>query len=585
MARTFRTHPLTVRQVNVRRVTDLNPRMRRITVGGPQLGEFTASGHLQPAFTSPGFDDHVKLIFASDGDILGALPTQLEHGIEWPPSTTRVARDYTPRRVDLDAGELDLDFVLHGHGPAATWAREAAPGDLLHLVGPKSSTVLPEELDWLVLVGDETALPAIGRFLDERPVDLPVQVLVSVSDPVAQQELAVRAQDRLTWIVAAPEDPQALADAVSALDLPDGDGYVWAGAESRALLPVRRELKHVWNLPKDRMNVTGYWHAAARTSAQAAVPSPLPWLATRAAVQLGLFDAVAAAPPQSLAEVAAALDVPAEPLALLLPILVRYGLLSGDAGALRLGPVGEELAGDEHAAEEFDGLDAELLLALGDLAPALRTGQVPWQLRTGSTLLDQIISTEAAGSSARTEELVAELVEGSESLSFLLDAALADEVWAEAREVLLVGPGSHVVADALHHRGHPAQVRVRADPVLTRALREEVTEPASMIWVDENEQVRADLAVTTHALAHRTDAEAAALLGRLRAEAATALIIEAGRPDALGPGSHEVSLRSYSRIGRGMRDPDAIAGLAEPAGWHAHRVVPLGWGVQATVLR
>ena len=584
MARTFRTHPLTVRQVNVRRVIDLNPRMRRITVGGPQLGEFTSGGHPQPAFTSPGFDDHVKLIFASDGDILGALPTQLEHGIEWPPSTTRVARDYTPRRVDLDAGELDLDFVLHGHGPAATWARDAVPGDHLHLVGPKSSTVLPPELDWLVLVGDETALPAIGRFLDERPVDLPVQVLVSVSDPTAQQELAVRAQDRLTWIVAAPDDPQALADAVSALDLPDGNGYVWAGAESRALLPVRRELKTVRNLPKDRMNVTGYWHAAARTSAQTSIPSPVPWLATRAAVQLGLLDAVAQAPARPLAEAASALDVPAEPLALLLPVLVRYGLLSGDARELRLGPAGEELAGDEHSAEAFDGLDAELMLALGDLAPALRTGQVPWQLRTGSTLLDQITGAETARSSARTEELVAELVESSESLTFLLDAVLSDEVWAEAREVLLLGPGSHVVAEALHQRRHPAQVRIRADSVLAGLLRAEVPDPSSLIWVGEDEPVGADLAVAAHALAHRTDTEAAAFLGRLRAEAATALIIEAGQPDALGSGSHEVSLRSYARIGRDLRDPEAIAGLAGPAGWHVHRVVPLGWGVQASVL-
>lgn len=584
MARTFRTHPLTVRQVTVRRVTDLNPRMRRITVAGPQLAAFSSGGYPQPAFTSPGFDDHVKLIFASDGDLLGALPTQLEHGIEWPASATRVARDYTPRRVDPVAGELDLDFVLHGHGPAAAWARAASPGDELHLVGPKSSTVLPDELDWLVLVGDETALPAIGRFLDERPVDVPVQVVVSVSDPVAQQELAVRPQDRLTWIVAAPDDQDALLDAVRALDLPDGAGYVWAGAESRALLPVRRELKHTRGLVKDRTNITGYWHAAARVSAQAAIPSPVPWLATRAAVQLGLLDAVAAGPGRSLAEVAAALDVPTEPVGLLLPVLVRYGVLTGDVDGLRLGPAGEELAGDEHAAEEFDGLDAELLLALGDLAPALRTGRVPWQLRTGTTLLDQVSAAGPEGAADRTGEWADELVESSESLTFLLDAALADDVWAEVHEVLLLGPGSQVVAEALHRKSHPARICVREDAVLTEALQEQVSDPSSMIWVAEDEQVRADLAVAAHALAHRTDGEAVALLRRLRGEVATALIIEAGRPDALGPGSHEVSLRSYARTGRDLRDPEAIGELAAPAGWQVARVVPLGWGVQATLL-
>ena len=583
MARSFLTHPLTVRQVTVRHVRDLNPRMRRITVGGPQLAAFSSGGFPQPAFSSPGFDDHVKLIFASDGDVLGALPTQLEHGIEWPPSSTRVARDYTPRRVDPVAGELDLDFVLHGHGPAAAWARSAAHGDDLHLVGPKSSTVLPEQLDWLVLIGDETALPAIGRFFDERPVDVPVQVLISVSDPVAHQDLATEERDRVEWIVAAPDDPDALANAVRRLHLPDGAGYVWAGAESRALLPVRRELKHARGLTKDRMNVTGYWHTGARSSARAAIPSPVPWLATRAAVQLGLLDAVAARPGRAVADVATELGIPPEPLGLLLPVLVRYGLLAGTDGILHLGAAGEELAGDEHAAEEFDGLDAELMLALGELAPALRTGQAPWQLRTGTTLLNQTSAAEPAGA-ARAAELAAELVESSESLSFLLDAALADEVWSGAGEVLLLGPGSHVVAEALQHRSHPARIFVREDAVLTRALQDEVTDSSSIVWLHEDEQVRADLVVTAHALAHRTEGEAAALLARLRGEATTALVIEAGRPDALGAGGTEVSLRSYARIGRGLRDPEAIGALADTAGWQVARAVPLGWGVQATIL-
>src|SRR5699024_6547096 len=123
------------------------------------------------------------------------------------------------------------------------------------------------------------------------------------------------------WIVADPEDPAALTDAFRTLDLPDGAGYVWAGAESRALLPLRRELKHTRGLTKDRTNVTGYWHAAARTSARAAIPSPVPWLATRAAVQLGLLEAVAARPGRGLAEIAVELDVPSGPLELLLPVL------------------------------------------------------------------------------------------------------------------------------------------------------------------------------------------------------------------------------------------------------------------------
>uniref|UniRef100_UPI0027D31A3E siderophore-interacting protein n=1 Tax=Microbacterium sp. 18062 TaxID=2681410 RepID=UPI0027D31A3E len=186
----------------MRRIRDITPRMRRITLSGAELDAFESAAGSHPEFAAPGFDDHVKLIFASDGDIAGAVPRQLTHGIEWGPSETRLGRDYTPRRIErTDAGiELDLDFVLHGEGPAASWAGAAVPGDPLWFVGPKSSTVLPDGLDWVLLAGDETALPAIGRYLDERPSEAPVRVVVLVEDAAAKQQLALRAGDRVEWI-------------------------------------------------------------------------------------------------------------------------------------------------------------------------------------------------------------------------------------------------------------------------------------------------------------------------------------------------------------------------------------------------
>lgn len=119
--------------------------------------------------------------------------------------------------MDHRAGELHLDFVVHGEGPAETWSASAREGDELWFVGPKSSLRLPERLDWILLVGDETALPAIGRFLDERPLDAPAHVLVTVPDEAARQELALRDGDTITWVVAEPGDPAALDAAVRAL--------------------------------------------------------------------------------------------------------------------------------------------------------------------------------------------------------------------------------------------------------------------------------------------------------------------------------------------------------------------------------
>ncbi|SCG03629.1 NADPH-dependent ferric siderophore reductase, contains FAD-binding and SIP domains [Streptomyces sp. Ncost-T6T-2b] len=322
--RAYTTHPLVLRRVTVRRVEEVTPRMRRVVLGGEDLAAFTRDGIGHPGFAAPGFDDHVKLILAADGDVRAALPAQLPHGIEWTPAEHRLTRDYTPRRVDLDAGELHLDFVVHGDGPAESWSAAAREGDELWFVGPKSSLRLPERLDWIQLVGDETALPAIGRFLDERPLDVPAHVLVTVSDDVARQDLALRDGDTVTWVLAEPGDAAALESAVRALPVPPGEGYVWAAAESRALLPVRRYLQRERKLPKDRVNITGYWHreepvapeaeasaeAGAAPTAPAGIPSPLPWLAARAALQLGVVDAVADTPGISADGLAHRLGVP-----------------------------------------------------------------------------------------------------------------------------------------------------------------------------------------------------------------------------------------------------------------------------------
>jgi NADPH-dependent ferric siderophore reductase len=90
--------------VEVTGVHALTPRMVRVTFGGEALGAFEWNG---PAA-------HIKLIFpaATDAD----APTM---------------RTYTPRRFDARVPELDVDFVIHGEGPASTWAAQAAPGQRL----------------------------------------------------------------------------------------------------------------------------------------------------------------------------------------------------------------------------------------------------------------------------------------------------------------------------------------------------------------------------------------------------------------------------------------------------------------------
>ncbi|MFH9137568.1 siderophore-interacting protein [Streptomyces sp. NPDC017524] len=584
--RAYTTHPLVLRRVTVRRVHEVTPGMRRVVLGGEDLAAFTRDGTAHPAFAAPGFDDHIKLILAGDGDVRAALPAQLPHGIEWTPAEHRLTRDYTPRRVDHRAGELHLDFVVHGDGPAEAWSASAREGDELWFVGPKSSLRLPERLDWILLIGDETALPAIGRFLDERPLDAPAHILVAVSDDTARQELALRDGDTIRWVVAEPGDAAALDAAVRALPSPAGEGFAWAAAESRALLPVRRYLQRERKLPKDRVNITGYWHReeaaapeahgpadAAAAQGPARIPSPLPWLVARAALRLGVVDAVADAPGLSAEALATRLGVPAPGIGVLLPLLAAYDVVvSADTGAgLRLGPAGEELL-DDHEREEYTGHEAELLLALAHLAPALRDGTSPWRLASGATLHDTVThDTDRYG------ELVAEC----EQLVFLLTGLTADPLWEDVGTCLLTGPGSASVVAALDDAGRRPRLRIAEEATPAGVLRRHVTAPDRIDWTAGP----ADVAVAAKALAHRTDEECVQLLGRLAGWTGTAVLVEASRPDGLSPHAAEAALHAYTATGSPLRDSAAIAALAERSGWTVDRTIALGWGTEATVLR
>ncbi|ASR35675.1 hypothetical protein BAY61_12455 [Prauserella marina] len=564
--------PLVLRRVRLERAVDVTPRMRRITLGGEELGEFTRDGLTLPAFACPGFDDHIKLIFASDGNVRDVLPAQLEHGIDWPPSRTRVTRDYTPRRHDRRALELDLDVVMHGDGPASAWARDAKPGAELWIVGPKSSVVVPEDTDWVLLAGDETALPAISRFLEDRPLDVPVRAVVTIADDAARQPLPTREGDVLDWIVAPAGDENALADAVRAVEPLPGTPYVWAGAESRALLPVRRHVSKERGVPKSHVNITGYWHRdeghdPARAGANEAVVSPVSWFAVRAAVCLGIPSALAEGE-LSVADLALRAGVDPAALEPLLAMVTAPGVVVRDQDTVRLGPLGQELAVDEHARERFEGLHAEQVIALADLAPALAKGTAAWSRGAGTTLRQSVVDDP---------ERYAELAEDAGGLVHLVTGVPALAVWNRGGRVAITGPGALVVADVLAE-GTGSCPAVVEDPGPLRVLRDEAG-AASPFEFTETWGER-DVAVTALAIGHRTDAEAETLLRVLRAAAPVAVLIEKLRPDGLSPAAAEEALLHLATLGTPPRAPADLGRIAARAGWRISARRPLGWGVE-----
>lgn len=603
--RNFVTHPLVVRKLTVRDVVDVTPRMRRITVSGPQLREFSSANFSFPAFISTGFDDHVKIILSTDGDIETALPIQRAHSIDWREAPHRQMRDYTPRRFDAEAGELDLDFVRHGDGPAALWAEAATPGTELHILGPKSSLVIPDDVDWLILAGDETALPAIGRYLDERTDHRPVQVVVEICDNTARQTLPLRDGDTLQWIQTPEDVPSQLARVVRELNWWEGTAYVWAAAESSSLLPLRRWAARERGLAKTHINVTGYWHqetarragsgadTSSPTSASsdsalqnattaqqggrteiniAALLSPVPWLATRAALSLGLLDAVADLP-SKVGDLALTLGLANNSVQTLVDVLAGFDVVQVDGLKVSLGPVGNEVLGDEHLRESFeDSIEARLLLSLASLAPALTAGTSPFKQSNSHSFMEEICTNASR---------YTELVEQSIGFDFVAravpDLAVIRSLPA-GMAVTVTGPGTPAFAESLDSKVPLAVVEA---PIPLAALRQMMQrEP---VRFDENfTQLDAFLSVSVLALSYRTDQEAMKLLTQMSVTE-TGLIIEK-LPAEIGDGetdiaSHEAEERllALAATGTGARSARDIKDLAHAAGWVVTASTSLGW--------
>ncbi|CZZ98245.1 iron utilization protein [Bordetella trematum] len=247
-------HPLKLRQLTVTRVEPLaGGLLARITVQGDDLQDFVTAS----------FDDHVKIFFAPEPGQPVALPEIGPDGARFREDAPRpAARDYTPRLYDAGRRELVLDFVLHGDGPAGAWAAQAQPGQPLAIAGPRGSFVVPAAFDWHVLIGDETALPAIARRLEELPAGARALVVIEVPSAINQMPLTTRANASIRWLARDAGDP-SLAEAAAALQLPQGEGYVWVAAESADAKAVRAVMVGQHKIDKSRIRASSYWKRGA----------------------------------------------------------------------------------------------------------------------------------------------------------------------------------------------------------------------------------------------------------------------------------------------------------------------------------
>lgn len=233
------------------RVERLTPSMVRVVLGGPGLDGFAMGDWT---------DGYVNAQFVPEGADY-SVPFADEHVRSLPREQRPAARRYTVRAWDAGRRELTLDFVVHGdEGVAGRWAQSARPGDRLQLRGPSGGYAPDPAADWHLLVGDESALPAIAASLERVPGGAPARVLVEVDGPADELPLTSPGQLEVVWVHrgAGPDD-RLLVGAVERLEKPSGRVAAFVHGEAVAVRALRTLLLSEWGVPREDLSLSPYW--------------------------------------------------------------------------------------------------------------------------------------------------------------------------------------------------------------------------------------------------------------------------------------------------------------------------------------
>jgi len=562
--------PPALRRARVLRVSQPTPRLRRLILGLPEDGD-------APPLPADRHDDHVRCRPASGG---------------W-------ERAFTVRRLDPVLGELEIDVVQHPGGAAADWAARARPGDELLVEPGARATPLPAT-GAEVLVGDETALPAIARRLADPPADRTVHAIVEVAGPAEEQPLRLAPGTAIAWVHRGEEPPgrgDRLLHAVEALPWPAGRVALWLGGEASLVERLRGTLQPRHDLPDAHVRVHVHWRrdpaVERRRDAQRRLGRLAdllgPW-ALRVAVTLDLVGAIdRAGAPRTSAELAADCAAHERTLRPLLRVLVDEDVLTavdGPEERYAVGPIGEALR-DPFARGHLhlDGADAAIDQAWAGLLETVRTGGAGFPAVHGGGFWEHLAAAPARKAS--------------------FDRTL--DGWAQRWAPAVAGsrawpPGAHVV-DVGGGRGRLLAAVLDAAPGTRGTLVEQPDEHAGEALADAIAAGRAsvhagsffdplpsgDLYLLAQVLHDWPDDRCAALLRRIAEAAppdAELVVVERLVPD--GPVDRRVAgmdLRMRVVFGGGERTRDELAGLLARGGFALDDVRDGGLGLSLLTAR
>ncbi|GAA4671284.1 siderophore-interacting protein [Gordonia humi] len=578
-----------IREIEVVDAYDVTPGMRRIVFGGDHLrGYTTGDGIDVPEFRSDEFDDAVRFVFPAPGESEAALPVQGDGELIHPQDRRPMVRAYTVRYWDREAARLVVDFVRHGTGIASTWAVRCGVGDRAHIVGPHVTDAHPESIDHMLIVGDETALPAIGRWIEEHPTGQAATVIIEVGDAADRQDLTPGPEVDLRWLVrdGAPGGSTTLMlDEITGLDWPAGVVYAWIAGETLSLKPIRRHLVDDRGLPKNHLEVAGYWRTETvpTLADDPALPDAseewaedkfhemcelLPPIALRVAVTLDVPEQLSRGVTR-LDALAAATGTDAAALGKFLRYLITADLVEIEGDDYRLTNLGEQLT-DDYYAKDLDLASPESLAerALFGLADAVRTG--------GSVYRDMfgVGYRELLGSHTSGRRYFAD---ADEFANYIAPTLVTTDVFDGLGHVLVHADGATTYATQLAQTfpdlritvvGMPAQIEhIRADlgdTITADPLFERIAFVGQSVF---EELPDADGILLVSMMDKNPDADAVHLLRRLGGVGARLIVVEEPMQESqISDHDTMADLRNLAVYGSGFRTDAEHRALFERAG-------------------
>ncbi|WP_420037141.1 siderophore-interacting protein [Streptomyces sp. cg28] len=244
----------------------------------PSIQRVTVTGDAFATFPWRGYDHWFRLFFKLPHQDSFELPHL--SGAKWwepylalPEQVRPHCANYTVAGFRPESAELDIDFVVHcgptgeAEGAAAIWACATTPGDPMALLDQGLLFDCPDDASEVLVVADESGLPAMGGVLRSLPRGTVGRVIQEIPAHGDRRELHAPDGIQVTWVVR--DDAGAVPGAAALEELRRHEkvsdtGYAFVVGESTLATEGRRHL-HRAGLPKDRITFSGFWkHSGAR---------------------------------------------------------------------------------------------------------------------------------------------------------------------------------------------------------------------------------------------------------------------------------------------------------------------------------